>query len=335
MERRGFAVGGTWCVDRNITVDRWPGEDMLATVHGMSLSGGGPVSNFGQDIRRLDPSMPVTAMGLLGQDEQADYLIELFGRAGIECREARTAEAPTQITDAFHSASSGRRTHIAFLGTAPLLTPDHFDFAGVASRMFHIGLPGLHAIMDRPWGGEANGWVAALKKARAAGLETSLELVSAPAATIRDLGLPCLPHLTVLVVNDHEIGALAGRPTLRDGVTDEAQCLEAARDVLAMGAMELVAVHFTMGAVLVARDGTVARHPSVAMPESEMRGPNGCGDAFAAGFLLARHEGRGHVECLRLGHAAAAACLRAPDPSSAVVSAAQCLALAERWGWRD
>ena len=62
-------------------------------------------------------------------------------------------------------------------GTSHLLTPDHFDFSGTEHRIFHLGLPGIHNIMDGPWEGDANGWVTTLRKARAAGLQTNLELV--------------------------------------------------------------------------------------------------------------------------------------------------------------
>jgi sugar/nucleoside kinase (ribokinase family) len=98
--------------------------------------------------------------------------------------------------------------------------------------------------------------------------------------------------------------------------------------------MELVVVHFPQGAVLVARDGEVIHLPSVAVPDAERKGANGAGDAFAAGFFYGRHEGWARADCLRMGHAAAAACLRAAETYASVESARACLELAERWGWR-
>jgi sugar/nucleoside kinase (ribokinase family) len=64
-------------------------------------------------------------------------------------------------------------------------------------------------------------------------------------------------------------------------------------------------------------------------------GANGAGDAFAAGFLHAFHEGRAPGEALALAHAAAAASLRAITTTGSVESAEACLALADRWGWRS
>ena len=42
---------------------------------------------------------------------------------------------------------------------------------------------------------------------------------------------PCLPHLDYLIVNDVEMGAIAGIATLRDGTTDVAACIRAARAI--------------------------------------------------------------------------------------------------------
>ena len=333
--RRGFVSAGTWCVDKNVTLPAWPEEDMLATATDVVLSGGGSACNFAVDMRRLDPDIPVETMGLVGTDAEGDLLVATAERYGIAAPGLRrTAEAPTHLSEAFHSIRSGRRTHILFEGASVLLCPDHFDFGETDARILHLGLPGIHRKMDGTWGGDANGWVTVLKKAQAAGLETNLELVAADAERIRALVLPCLPHLTTLVVNDHEIGALAETPTVAGGVTDPQACLAAARAILARGAMELVAVHFPTGAVLCARDGTAVARPSVRVADAERRGANGAGDAFAAGFFCARHHGLPYEECLTLGHAAAAASLRAVTTTDGVGSMEECRALAERWGWR-
>ncbi len=336
MERAGFLTAGTWCVDRNITVERWPEEDMAVEAGAIELSGGGSACNFAVAIRRLDPAVPVETQGLVGAGGFGDLVVEIADRHGIDRRGLhRSGEDRTQATDAYLSEATGRRTHVLFLGLARALTPEHFDLSATRARTLHLGLPGLHEIMDAPWKGDANGWVTVLKAARAAGIETNLELVANAPEEIRRLALPCLPHLTTLVVNDQEIGAIAGRETVRGGVTDEASCEAAAQMLLGEGAMELVVVHFPAAAILVARDGAVIRQPSVAIPDAARVGANGAGDAFAAGFFLARHRGEAPADCLRLGHAVAAASLRAADTFSAIESAAACRALADGWGWRQ
>ncbi|MCB1355515.1 MAG: carbohydrate kinase family protein [Maritimibacter sp.] len=335
-DRIGFLTAGTFCLDRNITVDAWPEEDRVTTVRAVERAGGGSACNFAIDLRKLDPSVPVETQTLLSTDADGDYLVSVAESYGIDTSGfTRTADAPTETTDAYHSIASGKRTHIAFLGTAPQMTPDHFDFTRTHARFLHLGLPSIHEKMDGPWEGDPNGWVTVLKRARLAGLETNLELVSTTADALREIILPCLPHLTTLVCNDFEIGALAHMDTGADGETDTRAVERAALSVLETGAMDLVAVHFTTGAVLAARDGGTVFVPSVKVPPEAYCGANGAGDAFAAGFFYGRYLGWSPERCLRMGHATSAASLRATGTYAAVESADKVLALAESWGWRD
>ena len=333
---RGFVTGGTWCVDRNKLVEYWPGEDGLVRILAVEQRGGGSACNFAVDIRHLDPTMPVATMGLVGDDADGHFLLAEADAAGIERSQLRlTAEAPTQYTDAFGSQRSGRRTHLYFEGTAALLTPDVFDFSKVSGRIFHLGLPGIHARMDAPWGDAPNGWVATLRAARAAGFLTSLELASVAPERIAALVRPCLPHLDVLVVNDIEIGALAGIATSRDGRTDAEACARAVQEVAARGNMRLVAAHFPTGAVAMTRAGKLLRQPSLRVPPAAIAGANGAGDAFAAGTLYGLHGGWDEADALALGRAAAAASLRSVTTTGSVESWQACLQLAADWGVRD
>ena len=334
--RSGIVTGGTWCIDRNKMIDFWPSEDAAVEIHQLDTQGGGSGCNLAIDMKKLDPALPVATIGLVGDDEDGRFLIAQADHYGIDRRRlAVTRDAPTQFTDAFGSRRTGRRTHLYYQGAARLLTPDHFDFADVTARILHLGLPGVHEIMDGPWQGEANGWAAVLKKARAAGLETNLELVSVAPERIAALARPCLPHLDLLIVNDTEIGAIAGEPTVQDGVTVVEACIRAARRVLGEGAMRLVAVHFPRGAVVVTREGVITEHPSVNVPQAEVVSANGAGDAFAAGLLYGFHEDWNTEDALALAHAAAAASLRSLSTTTGVESWRDCLALAARWGWRE
>src|SRR5262249_38976054 len=157
---------------------------------------------------------------LVGDDANGQLLLAQADEFGIG--RSRVVVVPgqsTQCTDAYISRRSGRRTHIYFAGTATLLTPDHFDLDGLgAYRFLHLGLPGSPNLRDAPWQGDANGWVTVLKRARAGGLETNLELASVERQRLAALSRPCLPHLDFLIVNDVEIGAIAGEETVRDGV---------------------------------------------------------------------------------------------------------------------
>ncbi|MBL8572719.1 MAG: carbohydrate kinase family protein [Hyphomicrobiaceae bacterium] len=332
--RRGFICGGSWLVDKNKTIDAWPAEEAVASIVAENAQGGGSGFNMAVDLKKLDETIPVAAMGLVGDDPEGKFLLEMCRFHGIDRRGLVVDDgAPTSCTDVYVARYTGKRTFFHRQGANARLSPDDFDFADSNARVLHLGLPGLHETLDSPWGDDPSGWVSVLRRARDAGLATNLELVSVAPARIADLARPCLPHLDSLIVNDFEIGAVAGLATLRDGATDIDAVAAAAESVLALGAMGFVAVHFPRGAVLAARDGTRLRLPSLDVPRSAIAGTNGAGDAYAAGLLYALHQGAGYDEAMRLAACVAAASLRAVDTTGAVDIAGNCQALALSWGW--
>jgi sugar/nucleoside kinase (ribokinase family) len=335
-ERRGVLSAGTWCVDFNKSIARWPDEDTSNEVLAIDRQGGGAGFNMALDIKRLDPELAVEAMGLVGDDELARFLFAECDARGVNRSALRAAPGgATMSVDAFNVAANGRRTHFYHQGVAAEMTPDDFDFSSTNAKILHLGLPGAHKAMDLPWRGEANGWVAVLRKARAAGLTANLELMTTRAERLAELGRPCLPHLDCIIVNDYEIGALAGRETRRaDGSTDPTAVSRAIGDVLGLGAMRWAAAHFPEGAIVGERDGSRSVLGSVALPAGAVVGANGAGDAFAAGVLYGLHEQWPMDACLQLGHACAAASMRAVSTTAGVGTVRECLALAKQWGFR-
>ncbi len=335
-ERRGVLSAGTFCVDFNKSIARWPDEDTSNEVFAIDRQGGGSGFNMALDLKRLDPEFPVQAMGVVGDDDLGRFLMHECHTHGVDRAALHALPGrATMSVDAFSVASTGRRTHFYHQGVAAEMTPDSFDFASTGARILHLGLPGAHKAMDGPWRGDANGWVAVLRKARASGLAANLELMTTRAERLAELGRPCLPHLEWLIVNDYEIGALAGRETRRaDGSTDAAQVGRAIDDVLALGSMRGAAAHFPQGAVFGGRDGSRVALGSLALPTSAIVGANGAGDAFAAGMLYALHEQWPLQECLALAHASAAASMRAVSTTAGVGTVPECLALAKQWGFR-
>ena len=335
-ERRGVLSAGTFCVDFNKSIARWPEEDTSNEVMAIDRQGGGSGFNMALDLKRLDPEFPVEAMGVVGDDGLGRFLFEKCDAHGVE-RAALHAlpGGATMSVDAFSVEGSGRRTHFYHQGVAAEMTPESFDFSSTRARILHLGLPGAHKAMDRPWRGEANGWVAVLRKARASGLAANLELMTTRAERLAELGRPCLPHLDWLIVNDYEIGALAGLETRRaDGSADVAEIGRAIDEALGLGAMRWAAAHFPEGAVVGGRDGSRVTLGSIAVPASAIVGANGAGDAFAAGMLYGLHEQWPILKCLELGHACAAASMRAVSTTEGVATVAECLALAKQWGFR-
>lgn len=336
MHRRGIICGGCWLVDHNNSISHWPEQETLTEIVARELQGGGPAHNMAIDLARLDPEFPVWAMGVVGNDDAGRLLIAACAEHGIDHGALRVLDGVgTSHTDVMTVRSTGKRTFFHHQGANALLSPEDFDFSDTRARILHLGAPGIHTRMDKPYESDPNGWVTVLRRARVAGLRTNLEMISGAPEEIRRLVLPCLPHLDSLIINDYEAGVLTGIDVVSAGVTSAGAARRAAVALLVSGPLELVAIHFPGGCVAATRDGDVYAKASLDVPPEAIKGSNGAGDAFAAGLLYGVHEGWPINEGLSLALCAAASALRSVSTTAAVGSIAECRALTDTWGWRQ
>ena len=124
-ERRGVLSAGTWCVDFNKSIARWPEEDTSNEVLAIDRQNGGSGSNMAFDLKRLDPDFPVEAMGLVGDDDLGRFLFDECDARGINRAALRARPGgATMSVDAFNVKANGRRTHFYHQGVAAEMTPE-------------------------------------------------------------------------------------------------------------------------------------------------------------------------------------------------------------------
>lgn len=329
MTRKGILCAGCWTLDNIRIVNEWPEQEALAMTLAIDKQGGGSAHNVSIDLKKLDPSLPVYTAGLLGQDTAGDYLVEQANRWEVDTFQLqRTDQASTSFTDVMSVESTGKRTFFHHTGANDLLTPDHIDLKSCPASILHLGLLGVHALLDSSWKNEPNGWVDILKRAQSVGMHTNIEMVSIDADINRKIAIPCLSYLNSLIINDFEAACLTGIETLSDGVANSDACMTSAEQLLQMGSMEFVVVHFPQGAAMVHRDGDKRLIPCSKVAEEEIKSSVGAGDAFTAGVLYAYHQGGSLHDCVRVGHAVAAMSLQSNTTVGAVSAVQTCLAAA-------
>ncbi len=99
--RRGVVSAGTFCVDFNKSIARWPSEDTSNEVLAIDRQGGGSGFNMAIDLKRLDPDFPVEAMGVVGDDDLGRFLcgecdawgVELGGLEALPCGATMSVDA--------------------------------------------------------------------------------------------------------------------------------------------------------------------------------------------------------------------------------------------------
>ena len=332
----GVLCAGTIVVDVGKLIDAYPAPEHLATIEQVSLSTGGPGLNMAVDLAQLGVTFPIGMAGVVGDDPHGEFVLAELRQRGIDTTGVRTEPgAVTSFTDAMVERHGGRRTFFHHRGANDLFDAATLDFAG--ARILHAGAPGIHAVMDMPTPDGGNGWSSLLRRARAAGLHTNLELVDLSAGRMAEVAAPCLPHLDSLIINELEAGALTGiaAPVAGpDAAVDWPAIEKMALRLIERGVSKLAVVHFPAGCVAAAPGGRTWRQGSVRMPREEVRSTTGAGDAFAAGVVLGLHEGWMVEQCLKLGVASAAACVRSTHTSNGIEAATACLAAAEAAGYR-
>jgi len=332
--RRGILAGGNWIVDRLKIVDAWPAQDTLATILRQSSGNGGSPYNVLVNLARLGADFPLEAVGLVGDDDDGRTILADCKQHGIDTTQLRTTPAAaTSYTDVMTVAATGRRTFFHQRGANALLDAGHFNFEQTSARHFHLGYLLLLDRLDQAAGG---GSPAAdlLRRARAAGLRTSVDCVSEHSDRFRSVVLPVLPHVDVFFANDFEAEKLTGLALRQSEVIHRAAVEQAAEKLLGAGVQSWVVIHFPEAVYARDRAGSGLWQPSLNVAPGQIAGAAGAGDALAAGVLLGLHDDWPMPQCLKLGVAAAAASLFEPSCSAGVLPAPACAALAERLGYR-
>ena len=330
--RQGILAAGNFIVDYVKVIDGYPAQDTLASILGESRSNGGGPYNVLKDLAAMQAGFPLEACGLVGDDANGRWIREDCVRHGIDVAMLHLSKAhPTSYTDAMTVQSTGRRTFFHCRGANAHFDLRHCAFGKTRARILHLGYLMLLDRMDSFEGGHT---VAAklLFHARSAGLETSVDMVSATHPQFREIALSSLPLTDHLVLNEIEAGNTIGE-TL--GARDADALIRAAEQLLSLGVKKTVTIHTEHGAVCATAEGLRLKQASLKLPAGYSKGATGAGDAFAAGMLYGLHEGLGYPERLKLAVACAAACLADPTPSQGLRPVADCLALAERFGFGE
>lgn len=336
--RHGILAAGNFIRDYVKIISHFPEEDTLASILAETSGNGGGPYNVLKDLAAMGATYPLEAAGLVGADANGDWILADCAAHRISTAQLRqTPDAPTSYTDAMTVAGTGRRTFFHQRGANALFTEEHLDFSKTNAKHLHLGYLMLLDAMDsfvEHTGRQRTRASVALEKALAAGLSTSVDMVSTENQQFGDIAASALEFTDHLVINEIEAGKVVACALKTPQGTDVPGCVEAARTLLREhGVRRQVAIHFTEGAVAVDADGKVSYHGSLVLPEGFIVGATGAGDAFAAGYIHGIHEGWGTMECLELGVCAAAACLTHPTPSGGLRSVPECQALGERYGY--
>lgn len=326
-----IVLAGNLLLDHVKMIDAYPQKGMLVNIGSVSNAVGGSVPNSGIDIKKLDESLRVTAIGRIGRDADGEYLKERLHAAGIETKLTVDESLPTSFSDVM-TLPNGERTFFHARGANAAFCAEDVDVEALDCDLFHLGYLLLLDRMDAP--DEEYGTVAArlLHDVQARGIRTSIDVVSAEGGAFRRVVAPALEYCDYVVMNEVEASLVTGiEIRTADGALKTENLEKICRALLQAGVRERAVIHCPELGCGMDANGAFSVVPSLKLPKDYIVGAVGAGDAFCAGMLYSFLADMPTEEGLRLGAATAACNLSVKDSVSGARSLAETMELENRF----
>lgn len=303
--KTGIAVAGNILVDKINEISAYPAAGELTQIRRVQTATGGCVPNVSIDLKRMDETLDIKAVGLVGGDDDGAYALARLQENGVNVDGVQTVGERTSFTEVM-SVTGGQRTFFTYAGASAMLGEEHFDFGRLNVKMLHLGYFLLLQKID-----DGDG-LKILRNAKSAGVKTSIDLVSENSDRYKTV-LPCLPYTDNLIINELEAGKLAQIEPKRENLRAIAEKIKAC------GVQERVIIHTPEIGVCLSENGFTAV-PSYELPKGWIKGTTGAGDAFCAGALVGIYREKTDEEILSFASAAAVAALSEADAVSGMRS---------------
>ena len=332
MEKKAFAVAGNIVVDIIKMIDSYPDKLELTVIRSIEQAVGGIVCNVGIDLARLDPTLPVLAIGFAADDERGALVRREFEKYPSIDTSCVWHEGVTSFTDVMTISSTGERTFFTYKGAEHLLTYDRIMSAPLENcALLHIGYHLLLDALDAPDSEYGTVMARTLAAVQKMGIQTSLDVVSEKGGRFRTVVPPSLPYTDHFAVNEYEAAQITGVELTRNGKLLPENLPEALHILRKMGVKRRVVIHTPLLAAGLDENDRLVYAPALKLPEGYIRGSVGAGDAFTAGFLYETMRGASLETALRTANAVAACSLSAAGATEGVPMLAEALALYERF----
>lgn len=325
---KGIAVAGNMILDVLKPVTGLPVRHSLEKIKAKSYSLGGAVCNVIRDLASLDPGLPLKAVGLVGTDGEGDVILQqLAAYQNIDLRRV-ARRGMTSSTDVLYEEEAKARTFLTFGGVGDEFDCGDVDVNNLDCDLFHIGYILLLAALDAPDAQYGTRMARLLHDVQAAGIHTSVDVVSEASDRYQRLVPPALKYADYFIVNEIEGGKSAGLE-----LRDEKENLlldrvpEALSRLKAMGVKRWAVIHALEGGFGIDEAGRYFQVPSLDLPDGFIAGTVGAGDAFCAGVLYAAYRGEALEQALRDGVASAACSLRRAGASEGMAPIGEVRAL--------
>lgn len=316
---KGIIVAGNLIVDLLKKIDIYPDSCNLTSIRAVSRSSGGLVNNCIVDFARIDPSLPLKAVGRIGDDEYGAYILANLHQYKNIDTGAVIVEGQTSFTDVMYDSERRTRAYFQFRGANAEFDVEDFDFDKLEGGLLHVGYILLLDALDAPDAEYGTRMARLLAKAKAKGIKTSIDVVSEESDRYQTIVRPALKYVDYCIINETEAGKITGINVTKDGggVDDEIMpevCLR----LRSYGVSDWIVIHARDNSYGLDAGGNYYQLGALDIPRSLIKGTTGAGDAFCSGTLLGAYRGMGLLDAMKLGTAVASCAILEPGASDGV-----------------
>ncbi len=190
----GIAFAGSMIVDHIREIEKLPAQSELAKVLAIQNATGGCVCNTGTDLAILDPSVPVMAVGVVGEDADGQLVIDTLKGRGVDTSRV-LRRGVTSFTDVFAERSNGCRTFFQYGGACDTFDVADVDFTRLDCAIFHICYLLLLNRLDEEEPEYGTRMAEMLARVQACGVKTSIDVVSEISDRFAKIVAPVLKYV--------------------------------------------------------------------------------------------------------------------------------------------
>ena len=315
----GILLAGNMIEDVVKIIETYPQKMALTPIKEVRHSFGGAVCNCGVDLASLDPSLPITVVSAVGDDEAGHRIMDKMAQYENIDLQRVMFKGKTSFTDVMTEQKSGQRTFFTFKGADNLLVPEDFDFTSLPGSLFHIGYIMLLNGLDAPDATFGTAMARVLHDAQQHGKRTSIDIVTEQGNRYKSLVPPALTYTDYCCINESEAQAVTDVPLRNaDGALLREHFPEACLALKAMGVSTWAIIHAPEYVAGVDENGAFFSYESIPLPEGYIKGSVGAGDAFVSGVLYSAYRNESLQNAIWLGSAIAVISLSAPGATQSV-----------------
>ncbi len=333
-EKKRICIAGNIIADIVKNIDSYPNSGMMARIGDINYAVGGCVPNTAINLSKIDGSLPISVFGRVGIDEYGRHILYNLQQSGIDVSGIKMSkDSPTSFCDVM-SMPTGERTFFHKKGANAEFSPEDIDVKKLECDIFHIGYILLLDKFDAYDEEYKTVMARFLHSLQEKGIKTSIDVVSDNEADYAAKIIPSLKYCDFAIMNEIECCRIWNLSAFNDdGSLNVSNVKTAIRKTADCGVKNRVIIHSKkISFVMNVESGEITELTSLNIPQSEIKGSVGAGDAFCAGCLYGIYNDFSDSQLLEFASATAACSLFAVNSVDGMKSRYEIQKIAQKYG---